>query len=293
MAAVKDPVQVASRMGMRPKRTTLLMCKPQFLSTDIPNNVFMQGREEADVPRAMNQWDRVAHILESFGCELYEIPPEKGCQDQTYTANVCSFIHPFAVMAKYKAPGRDCEIEPAKKFLQEKGYNCIQPDDYFEGEADLKLWKPGMYFGGYGLFSTNEAFDWIEKKCGVEIIRLHEINPKGFHLDCELLVIDDENFMVTKNSLAPESIARLQKLGNVIFTPDGCDTCGCTNGIFIREKHLYLSGAFNPEIPEYRKASEWLLEEMDKYGYTVVFVDVDSYNASGADLSCTAANVTF
>lgn len=291
---VNEPDDIFENMQPTPGGSKFVMCRPEYLSTAIPNNIFMeQDKEPADVPRALNQYDRTAHIMEAFGVELFEMPPTKDCQDQLYTANIGISIDPYIVLAQYKAPGRACEVPPAKKFFEKMGYQCIQPTDFFEGEADLKLWKPGHYFGGYGLFSDKKAFDWISKKCGVKIMPVEEINPKSFHLDCSLLVIDEENFMVTKKGLSADSIKLLKKCGNVIFTPEGLETTGCTNGVLIPEKRIYMSGAFNPEQKDYQKAMEWLLETMDKFDYTVVFTDVDTYNASGADLSCSVMHLTF
>jgi N-dimethylarginine dimethylaminohydrolase len=278
-----------------PQHSKFVMCKPEFLSTKIPNNVFMEGKnhEEADVQRAMNQWDRTAHIMEALGVELFEIPPTKGCQDQIYVANIGISIEPYIILANYKAAGRSCEVPPARDFFTKLGYQCIQPPFNFEGEADLKLWKKGVYFGGWGLFSDKRAFEWISKQTGVSIIPVREINKKAYHLDCNLLVVDEENFIVVKKGLDAASIKALQKLGNVHFTPDGIETTGITNGVLIPEKQIYMSGTFNPELPDYRKAMEWLLEKMDTLGYTCLFVDVDSYNVSGADLSCSVMHLTF
>lgn len=292
---VRDLFDDIAEQEGTPKHSKFVLCRPDYVSTKIPNNVFMEGKdaEPIDVDRAVNQHDRVAHILEALGVEVLEMPPAKGAQDMVYCANIGIAIEPYIVLAKYKAPGRSVEVAPAKKFFEGMGYNCIQPPYFFEGEADLKLWKQGYYFGGFGLFSDPRAFKWIEKTCGVKIIQLKEVDPKSFHLDCSLMVIDEENFIVNKSGLAPESIKILQKLGNVHFTPEGTETCGCTNGVIVKEKHIYLSGAFNQEQKEYRKASEWLLETMDKFGLTTIFVDVDSWNASGADLSCGIFHLTF
>jgi N-dimethylarginine dimethylaminohydrolase len=269
-----------------------VMCRPVYLSTAIPNNVFMEKEpEKPDVPRALNQFDRSVHLFESLGVEVLEIPPQKGAQDQLFTANVGTEINGVIVLANFSAPGRAVEIPPAQKFFQQLGYKCVQPPMAQEGEADLKKWKQGYYFGGWGLFSKKESCDWIMKQLGVTVIPVQEVNPKSFHLDCCLLVVDQENFMVTRKGLSPDSIKTLQKLGNVTFTPEGIETTGCTNGVLIPEKRIYVSGAFNPEQPDYRKAAEWLLETMDKFGYTTVFTDCDSYNASGADLSCSVMHL--
>lgn len=279
--------EVSEQMG-EPTHSMFAVCRPEFYSTKIPNNVFMEGKnhEPADVRRALNQWDREMHIIEAFGAELFEIPPTKGCQDQVWCANVGLNIADTIVLAKYKASGRACEVAPAKRYFTSLGYKCIQPPTFFEGSADCKKWKDGIYFGGVGLFSTNEAFDWIEKQSGVQIIRLREINEQLYHLDCGLMIVDEENFLVTPGALDDPSIKTLEQQGNVHFTPKGIESTGLTNGIKLPEKRIYISGAFNQDEKDYRAASEWLLEKMDEFGYTVVFIDVDSYNPAGADASC-------
>lgn len=268
--------------------SVFIMCRPNYLSTKIANNVFMSGKnkQEPDVPKAINQWDRIVHIVEALGVDVLEIPPTKGAQDAVFTANVATNIGDTMVMANYKAPGRAVEVAPATKFFTQLGFKCIQPPDFYEGFADVKKWKDGYYFGGWGLFSTKEAFDWIENQCGVKIIHLHEIDERTYHLDCNLLIVDQENFIVTTGSLAPESIATLKKCGNVHMTPPGIETTGITNAVLIPEKRLLLSGAFNPEQPDYRKAMDFLLSTMDKLGYSCIFVEANAFEPSGGDLSC-------
>lgn len=248
----------------------------------------MQGgnKQKPDVPKAINQWDRMMAIVEALGVELLEIPPVKECQDQVFSANVGLSIGKTMVLANYSAPGRSCEVEPARQFFTKMGLNCIQPPFAFEGFADCRKWKTGYYFGGSGQFSDNRAFDWIEQQCGVKIIRIKEINPKTYHADCCIFVVDEENFLVTPGSLDAASIATLKKCGNVHMTPTGIETTGITNVVPIREKRLIMSGAFNPEQPDYRRAMDYLLETMDKLGYTCLFVEANAFEPSGGDLSC-------
>lgn len=274
------------------KKTRLVMCEPRYLSVKIPNNVFMKG-EQPNVPRAITEWKRTVKILSALDQTILQIPPVKGCQDQVYVANIAVALNPHIVLANYKAPGRACEVPPAKAFFQSMGYNCVQPPFKFEGYADLRKWKDGYYFGGWGLFTDRRALEWIANTANIRIIPIHEINPKSYHLDCCLSVLNEETFMVTKSGIDEQSLASLKKRGNVIFTPDDIPTTGITNGILLPDKKIYLSGTFNPEQKDYRKAMEWLLTTMDKFGYSVIFCDVDEYNKSGADLSCTVMTLDF
>lgn len=273
-------------------KTRFVMCPPKYLSTKIPNNEFMKG-EKPDVPRAMAQYTRFKRLIESLDVEVLEIPPDKKCQDQTFVANIAVAIEPYIVLANYKAPGRACEVPVAQEFFENLGYKCIQPPFHFEGEADLKLWKEGYYFGGFGQFSDSRAYDWIEKQTGVRILKFHETNPRAYHGDCVIFIIDEENIIVNKAGTDDKSIRMFERKMNVILQPEGLDTTGITNAVKIPRKPIFCSGTFQPEQKDYRKAMEWLLQTMDGFGITVTFLDTDAVEVSGADLSCTVMHLTF
>lgn len=271
---------------------TFVMCPPEFLSTRLANNVFMKA-EKVNVKRALKQYGRVKHIMNALGVQVLEIPPQPECQDQYYTANIAIAIEPYIIMANYKAEGRACEVPPARKFFEGLGYQCIQPPSYFEGEADLKHWKDNIYIGGFGQFSDNRAFDWIEKKTGCEIIRVREVDPKLFHLDCSLCVIDPQNIMVNRGGIDGPSFKKLESIANIIEPPKGLSVTGVTNGVFIKDKRIYMTGTLQPEAKDYRKAIEWLNDTMANFGYSCIFCDVDEADKSGADLSCTVMHLPF
>jgi N-dimethylarginine dimethylaminohydrolase len=270
----------------------VVMCPPRYLSTRIKNNVWMSG-EKIDTERACRQYERLKNVVEALGVTVLEIPPRKDCQDQTYVANIGIAIEPYIVLANYKAPGRACEVQPARAFFEELGYECIQPPYHFEGEADLKKWRDGVYFGGHGQFTDRRALDWIADRCKVDIIPLHEVNPKVYHLDCSVLVVDEDNLIVSKAGLDAESFGRLKKLAEVVEPPPEIFTTGITNAYLVREKEICLSGTFNPEMPDYRKAMQWMNCTFDRFGFTVLFMDVDEFDKSGADLSCCIMHLDF
>ncbi len=270
----------------------IVMCPPKYLSVRCPNNVFMKP-QKVDKARAMAQYERIKNVIEALGVEILEITPSPDCQDQVYVANVGISLKPYIVLARYKADCRDCEVEPAREFFETHGYQCIQPPFSFEGEADLKKLNDKTYFGGWGQFTHPKALDWIEDQTGVKIIRLHEINPKAYHLDCSVSVVNENTVIIGKAGLDAESIKSVEKVAEVIFTPKEFITTGITNSVLVSEKEICLSGTFNPEIPEYRNAMEWMNETFDRFGYTCVFLDTDEFDKSGADLSCAIFHLDF
>ena len=262
-----------------------VMCPPQYLSTRVKNNVWMSGAP-VDVPRAMRQYRRIKNVVTAFGVEVLEIPPVKGLQDQTYVANIGIAIDPYIILANYKAPGREGEVEPARQFFEGLGYEVIIPPYHFEGEADLKPLNATTYFGGYDQFTDRRAHDWIAERCGIHIVPVHEISEQLYHLDCSIFVIDPQNVLLTKAGLDAPSRKTVELYANVIETPPDIASTGITNAVKIPEKKILLSGTFNPEMPDYRKAMEWMNATFDRFGWTVVPLDVDEEDKSGADLSC-------
>ena len=276
------------------RKPQFVMCSPKFLDNKIKNNVFMDSGKKIDRERAMIQYARIKRLLTAFDVQVLEVPPIKGCQDQAYTANLFIAINPFIVLAKMSAPGRACEEAPGRRFFEGRGYTVIQPPYAFEGEADMKKWKDGVYFGGYGKFSDIKAFDWISKKTGCEVIPLEEVSDKSFHLDCSLFVIDEENFLVNREGISPKSFKELEKRANIIVTPPDHLGTGGTNLIRIPgNKKILISGMLFPEDPKYQKSIEWMHEFADKFGFSMVFVDIDTYDLSGADVSCCVGHLDF
>lgn len=268
------------------------MCQPQYLSTRIPNNVFMRGAK-VNVERAMKQFSRITRLMRALGVDILEIPPVKECQDQTYTANIGIAIAPYIILANYKAPGRKCEEAPARKMFEGLGYTVIQPPFKFEGEADLKLWQGNTYFGGWGKFSDKEAHQWISQKTGVEIIPIRETSDELYHLDCSLFVIDPQNLLVNREGMDSASFRELEKRANIITVPPEIYGTGITNAVKIPGKKILLSGLFHPEDKKYQKGMEWMNATFDRFGYTCVFMDIDEFDKSGADISCCVMHLTF
>lgn len=280
----------------RERRMKFVMCPPKYLSTKIPNNVFMKSgsqRVKVNVPRALAQYSRITRLFKSFDIPVLEIPAVPGCQDQTYTANVAISIHPYVVIANYKAPGRACEEAPATAFFDRYGYRTVRPPFKFEGEADLKKYKDGVYFGGWGKFTDRAAHEWIAKKTGAEIIPLREVSDELYHLDCSLFILDEENLIVNRAGLDQESFKRLEKMANIVEIPPEIVATGCTNAVRIPGKKILVSGMFFPEEKKYQKSMDWMNSTFDKFGYTVLFMDIDEPDKSGADISCMVMHLDF
>lgn len=287
-----------SGRSSNPDEVRFVMCRPAYLSTDIPNNVFMEDQPPitpADRERAVRQFTHLTRYLREVGVTVLEIPPTEGAQDQTFTANIAVAVRESKtiVLANYKAPGRAIEEAPAREFFEQMGYRVIRPATKFEGEADFKRWKPGIFFGGHGKFTDRPTLDWISQQGHIQVIPLEETSDELYHLDCCLWVIDEEHFLVNRDGISPRSFRLLESLGEVIVVPTAYKDCGATNVVRVPGKKLVVSGMQFPEVPAYQKAMEWMEEICDRFGLSVKFTNIDVTDRSGADVSCQVMHLDF
>jgi len=269
-----------------------VMCPPKYLSTRIKNNKWMEGKT-INIPRAMQQFNRIVTVIEALGTKVLQIPPVPAAQDQVYTANIGIALKPYIILSKYKSPGRQVEVPPARRFFEQMGYKCIECPYYFEGRADLIKFNDTTYIGGIGQSSDPEAYKWIEDKTGVNVVNIKETDKGLFHCDCVVFVINDQNILVNTEGTDAAGLKQLEKLANVIPVPKGLAETGITNSVKIPNKPIVLSGCFKPETPEHRKAMDALNVLYDKFGMTVVLLDCDEFDKSGADLSCCVMDLDF
>ena len=95
---------------------TLLMCQPTFISSDIPNNIWMSNYSEEerkiDAEKAVSQWQNLYLNLVAAGATVYLLSPQKNLQDQVYTANVIAKMHHkdnTIILSNFKGLGRPGE----------------------------------------------------------------------------------------------------------------------------------------------------------------------------------------
>lgn len=246
-----------------------------------------------DKDRAHRQFSRMVNTFESMDVEVLLIPPVKEAQDQLYTANIGVAMEPVIVLSRYKSPARWQEVEPAKKFFNSLGYQTIQCPYFFEGRADCIKLGDKLYFGGVGQSSDPQAFKWMEQQFGVRIIPVNETDPGCFHLDCVLFAIDPQNVLVNVAATDDQSIKLIEQVANIIPAPENLGETGITNMVKIPRKPIVCSGTFKPESPEHRKAMDLLNVIFDNFGMSVVLLDCDEFDKSGADLSCCVMDLDF
>jgi len=163
----------------------LLVCPPDYFAVDYEINPWMHRSNVVNTERAIAQWHRLVHVLETeLGATLERMKPVSGLPDLVFTANAGVVFEGKAVPSRFRYPERRREETHFEAWFREHGYGVTTLDEglYFEGAGDL-LGFPDGWFGGYRQRSDIRAFPVLSDLFGKEILPLELVDGRFYHLD--------------------------------------------------------------------------------------------------------------
>lgn len=280
---------------------SFLLCFPFSYSTEVPNNPWMtdlddQGRQP-NFKRAAIQFLELYRYLSSEALvHILPTPREASLQDLIYTANLGIVLEHLedkntVVISNFTSEPRWGETQVGVQFFRQMGYNVWVPPTKFEGEAELKHLHENVYAGGYGIRSEKETYQQMEENFNMQIVKLRLTDPYLYHLDCLVFPINRESTLVCTELLAPEEVAELEKVTNIIDVSVDEAYSGICNSVRLPKVVLNSS-----HLQELRKGSEDYQREVQKnrkledvaadLALEVSYFNLSEFHKSGALLSC-------
>ncbi len=169
---------------------TYLMCPPEHFTVRYAINPWMTGTEPVDTQRAWRQWTALRETYEALGHQVRLIEPVAGLPDMVFAANGGTVIGGTALGARFRYPERAAEGPAYLRWLAGNGFRAQPPDHVNEGEGDL-VHAGTAILAGHG-FRTNPAVaDQLSRLFGLPVISLRLTDPRFYHLDTALCVLDD------------------------------------------------------------------------------------------------------
>jgi N-dimethylarginine dimethylaminohydrolase len=144
---------------------TYLLCPPEYFTVDYAINPWMHPDHPVDTGRAMRQWEQLRATFIQLGHTVRTIAPVPGLPDMVFAANGACVIDGKVLGARFRYPQRAAE-GPA--YL-----------DWFTGQGYPVVRAPGAVNEGEGA----ELF-------GLPVISLRLVDPRFYHLDTALVVLD-------------------------------------------------------------------------------------------------------
>jgi len=171
------------------------MCPPEHFAVTYAINPWMTPGQPVDAALAMRQWARLRQVYLDLGHEVRTIEPVPGLPDMVFAANGATVVGGQALGARFRHPQRAGEAGPYRDWLAAGGYPQVrEPAHVHEGEGDV-LFAGDTLLAGYGFRSDQAVAAELAGLFGLPVLSLRLTDPRFYHLDTALCVLDADTAM--------------------------------------------------------------------------------------------------
>lgn len=172
-----------------------LMCPPEHFAVTYAINPWMRPDQPTDAGLAMRQWARLRQVYLDLGHDVRTIEPVAGLPDMVYAANGATVVDGTVLGVRFAHPERAGEAGAYLDWFREHGYEDVREAGVVnEGEGDI-LFTGQVLLAGYGFRSDLAAAGELAAAFGVPVVSLRLVDPRYYHLDTALCVLDADTAM--------------------------------------------------------------------------------------------------
>jgi N-dimethylarginine dimethylaminohydrolase len=171
------------------------MCAPEHFAVTYAINPWMNPEKPTDAATAMRQWARLREVYLGLGHDVRTIEPMAGLPDMVFAANGATVVGGKVLGARYRYPQRAREADAYMDWLRDCGYTEVRtPEHVNEGEGDI-VFTGSALLAGYGFRSDQAAAAELADLFGLPVVSLRLVDPRYYHLDTALCVLDADTVM--------------------------------------------------------------------------------------------------
>jgi N-dimethylarginine dimethylaminohydrolase len=177
-----------------------LMCPPEYFAVTYAINPWMRPDSPVDPGLAMRQWAALRATHESLGHSVSTIEPVAGLPDMVFAANGATVIDGTVLGVRFRHRERAGEAAAYLSWFRSHGYSPVrEPVFVNEGEGDILVaghpLTGGTVLAGYGFRSDEAAAGELASVFGRRVVSLRLVDPRFYHLDTALCVLDASTAM--------------------------------------------------------------------------------------------------
>ncbi len=216
-APVSDVAAIRRRHGAdtAPERASRIrhyaMTAPTFFAVEYAINPWMDTSTAVDTHVAMNQWETLRQTYKELGHTVELVEPVAGLPDMVYAANGGLLVNGKAVVARFAYPQREGESVAYAEWMTRHGFDPAETRHVNEGQGDL-LVVGSIVLAGYGFRTERQAHAEIAAHIQMPVVSLELVDPRFYHLDTALAVLDDTTIAYYPPAFSDEARTTLLEL---------------------------------------------------------------------------------
>lgn len=255
------------------------MTAPTFFAIEYAINPWMDISTSVDTHVALDQWETLRQTYKELGHTVEMVEPIAGLPDMVYAANGGLLVNGKAVAARFAYPQRAGESAAYAEWMTRHRYRPDETRHVNEGQGDL-LVVGSIILAGYGFRTDRWAHDEISALLQMPVVSLELVDPRFYHLDTALAVLDDTTIAYYPPAFSDESRATLLEL-----FPDAIEAAAADAGVLGLNA---VSDGRNVVLPA---AATGFAEQLREAGFRPIGVDLSELLKGGGSVKCCTLEV--
>ncbi|MFD8691633.1 dimethylargininase [Streptomyces sp. NPDC059651] len=263
-------------------RRHYLMCRPEHFDVSYVINPWMDPAKPVDSRMALLQWESLYSLYRSLGHRVDLVNPVPGLPDMVFSANGATVVDGKVLGAKFLNAERAAEAPAHRAWYRANGFTEIHDPHYVnEGEGDFAVTKSWI-LAGRGFRCTPEGHQEAQEFFGRPVISLELVDPRFYHLDTALCVLDGDEIMYYPQAFTLGSREVLARLfpDALLVDQDDADVLGLNA----------VSDGLNVVLPE---AAQKLAGQLRARGFRTHGTDLSELLKGGGSVKCCTQELRF
>jgi len=255
------------------------MTSPQFFAVEYAINPWMDTANPVDTAVAVAQWEHLRDTYLRLGHVVDLVAPVPGLPDMVYAANGGLILNGTAVVARFKYPQRQHESIAYADWMRSQGYTPVQTRHVNEGQGDL-LPVGETILAGTGFRTDPRAHSEIAEIFGRPVVSLQLVDPRFYHLDTALSVLDDATIAYYPPAFTESSRAQLETLFPDAIVVESVDAYVFGLNVVSDGRHVV-----------YPAAAVGFAEQLTQAGFEPIGVEMFELLKGGGSVKCCTLEV--
>jgi ornithine--oxo-acid transaminase len=256
-----------------------VMVEPTYFDVSYAINPWMDPSRPVDTAEALKQWARLRDTYVDLGHRVEVIEAVPGLPDMVFTANGGFIIDGSALCSRFAFAQREPEAQVFAAWFEATGLAVHELRHVNEGEGDFRL-VGSRILAASPYRTARAAHAEVASLTGREVVSLELVDPRFYHLDTALAVLDDETVGYFPPAFSVESQAVLSDL-----FPDAILAGDADAGV------LGLNVASDGRHVVMTDAAPVLAQRLREAGFETICIDVSEFLGAGGGVKCCTLEV--
>ena len=264
-------------MSRAATRRHYVMVRPTFFDVEYSSNPLIDPGKPTSSELALVQWEWLHRLYLELGHRVDLIEPRPGLPDMVFAGSGATVVGGHVLVARFRHADRAPESAVFLDWFRARGHRRVRQAKWVnEGGRDHLLAGPRILAGSWW-GSSAQAHEELYDYFGIPVVGLTIVEPRYYHLDTALAVLDDDTIMYQPHAFSSDSRRLLDDLyPNAIEATDDDAAAFGINAV---------SDGRHVVLPE---AATGLIAQLRARGFEPIGADLSELlKAGGAARSCT------